>query len=122
MFSLKPEFTSLEQAVLRAICEMHPRDQAALETQLSMATFLNRKNTGAGFFTYFKVEHDSNVVIGGERLRDGPNAKVDGLKHGMGFILFLKEGYVDFLEGYCNGNESTTEIALESVWFEIIHV
>jgi hypothetical protein len=38
----------------------------------------------------------------------------------MGFILWLKEGYVDCLEGY-SYDESTVEIVFERVGFEILH-
>jgi hypothetical protein len=58
------------------------------------------------------------MAIGGERLRRGPGARIDGLVDGMGFILWFKEGYADCLEGYCY-EESTTMIALERVAFEM---
>jgi hypothetical protein len=120
MPSVGSDFTPLEQAVLRGICEMHPVDQAALEGQLSTAMILSRENTGAGFFTRFAVDHTSSGAIGGMRLRDGPTTKIDGLEHGMGFILWLKEGYADCLEGYAYA-ESTTGIVLETAVFEILH-
>jgi hypothetical protein len=113
------DFTPLEQAVLCAICEMHPVEQAALEGQLSTARILSRENTGAGFYTRFSIKHRSGTAIGGERLRGGPVAKIDGLEHGMGFILWLNEGYADCLEGY-SYEESTTKIALERAGFEIL--
>jgi hypothetical protein len=47
--SVGSDFTPLEHAVLRAICEMHPVDQAALEGQLSTAMILSRKNTALVF-------------------------------------------------------------------------
>ncbi len=119
MPSVGSDFTPLEQAVLRAICEMHPVDQAALEGQLSTATILSRENTGVGFYTRFSIKHCADTVIGGERLRRGPVAKIHGLEHGMGFILWLNEGYSDCLEGYCY-QESTTKIALEQAGFEIL--
>jgi hypothetical protein len=112
-------FTPLEQAVLTAICEMYSSDQAALEAQLSTATLLSRENTGAGFYTRFAVERASIAAITGERLRAGPETKIDGLRHGMGFILWLKEGYADCLEGYSYA-ESTTGIILGAVGFEIL--
>ncbi len=120
MPSIGSDFTSLEQAVLRAICETHVADRSALEAQLSTATVLRRENTGAGFYTDFSIERASHPAIGGERMRSGPAAKVDGLKQGMGFILWLKEGYVHHLEGYSYG-ESTTEIDFEQTEFEILH-
>jgi hypothetical protein len=112
-------FTPLEQTVLTAICEMYSSDQAALEAQLSTATLLSRENTGAGFYTRFAVERASIAALTGERLRAGPETKIDGLRHGMGFILWLKEGYADCLEGYSYA-ESTTGIILGAVGFEIL--
>lgn len=111
--------TPLEHAVLRAICDKHPADRAALEAQLSTASVLRRENTGAGFFTYFSFDRTSNAPIGGDRLRNGPTVKVEGLEHGMGFILWLKQGYVDNLEGYSYAG-STTDIAFDRVFFEVL--
>ena len=37
----------------------------------------------------------------------------------MGFILWLKEGYAECLEGYSYG-ESTTAIALDVASFEVL--
>jgi hypothetical protein len=119
MFSMRSEFTALERAVLAAICKMHTTDTAALEAQLSTATLLSRENTGGGFFTHFAVDRASSGVIEGMRLRNGPEGKIDGLEHGMGFILWLKQGYADCLEGYSYA-ENTTGIALESAGFEIL--
>jgi hypothetical protein len=119
MVSEQPIFTVLERAVLRAVCEMHPEDRVALEAQLATATFQSRKNDGYGFFTYFVVDRTSTPPIGGLRLRNGPpTAQIDGLKHGMGFILWLEDGYADCLEGY-PFDESTAEINLETVGFDL---
>jgi len=120
MPSIDSHFTPLEKAVLRAICESHVDDRSALESQLSTAAVLRRENTGAGFYTEFAVERVSQATLGGERLRTGPAARVDGLKQGMGFILWLKEGYAHNLEGYSYG-ESTTGIEFEQTGFEILH-
>jgi hypothetical protein len=119
MLSIGSDFTSLERAVLAAICDMYLEDRAVLEAQLSTATLSRRENTGAGFFTHFEVDRVSCAAIGGKRLRDGPEAKIDGLEHGMGFILWLKEGYADCLEGYSYAG-STTGIILEVASFEIL--
>jgi hypothetical protein len=111
-------FTPLERAVLSAICEMDPEDRSALEAQLSTATFRSRENTGAGFYTRFSVDHESSAAIRGVQLKYGPPANIDGLNHGMGFILWLKDGYTDCLEGY-SFDQSTTPINLETVGFDL---
>jgi hypothetical protein len=113
-------FTPLEAAVLRGVCEMYQEERDLLEAQLSTAVFVSRENTGAGFFTKFAVGRESSVPIGGKRLRNGPEAKIEGLEHGMGFILWLKDGYADCLEGYCYAG-STSQLDLERVGFEIIN-
>jgi hypothetical protein len=94
-------------------------DRASLEGQLSTAIVLSRENAGAGFYTRFSIERSSDIAIGGEGLRRGPATRIDGLVHGMGFILWLKEGYADCLEGY-SYEESTTRTALERIGFEIL--
>ena|SRR5665213_527951 len=118
MLSIGPSFTPLEQAVFRAIWTEHFTDRAALEVQLATATVLSRKNTGVGFYTDFSVARIPNAIVGGDRLRYGPAAKIDGLERGMGFILWLNEGYADCLEGYTY-DESTAEIALVRAGFAI---
>jgi hypothetical protein len=112
-------FTQLEQAVLEAICRAHPADRTALEAQLATATFRSRENTGCGFFTRFTTNRASSAPIEGERLRNGPAAKIYGMKYGMGFILWLERGYADCLEGYAYGDDSTTELAFDEVRFEV---
>ncbi|HLZ12157.1 MAG TPA: hypothetical protein VKP58_06175 [Candidatus Acidoferrum sp.] len=119
MASVESDFTPLEQAVLRAICEAHFEDRIALEAQLSTATVLSRENTGAGSYTRFSVNRSSGPAIAGERRRPGPSARINGLEHGMGFILWLNEGYAECLEAYSYG-ENTTAIPLEQVGFEIL--
>ena len=111
-------FTPLERAVLCAICENQSVDRVALESQLSTAVVVGRENTGAGFYAQISVQRDSAASVGGERLRNGPTATIEGLEHGMGFILWLKEGFADCLEGYCYG-ETTTGIEFERVNFEL---
>jgi hypothetical protein len=118
MLPLASDFTLLEQAVLSAVCGENPNDRAAMEAQLATATLKTRENTGAGFFTYFDVQRIGITPVSGRRLRDGPNAKIKGLQHGMGFILWFKEGYAHCLEGYAYA-ESTTEVDWQSVSFEL---
>jgi hypothetical protein len=117
--TLADSFTLLERRVLDAICEKYPVDRSALRAQLSTAAFVRRENTGCGFFTYFVVDRSSGPPISGERLRDGPAARIEGVKHGFGFILWLDEGYGSCLEGYNWGEGNTAGLDLETVRFEI---
>lgn len=105
--------------MLAAICEKYPADRPALEAQISTAVLDRRENTGCGFFTYFVVDRSSTPFIAGERLRDGPAARIEGVKHGFGFILWLENGYASCLEGYNWGEGSTVGLDLGCVKFEI---
>jgi hypothetical protein len=54
----------------------------------------------------------------GERMRHGGWAKIDGLENPVGFILWLKNGYVDCLEGFTTV-DSTAGMDLAALTFEI---
>jgi len=112
-------FSALERAVLSAVCALYPDERNALESQLATAGFQGRENTGGGFFTNFTVDTSSTQALGGERLRDGPRlVSIEGLAYGMGFILWLKEGYAECLEGYSYA-EPTTAIDFQTVAFKL---
>jgi hypothetical protein len=96
------EFTSLERAVLAAICDAPEGGGEPLRVLLDTARVHERDNTGHGFYTSFDVDRSRPSVALPLRLLDGPNAEV---KVGdevllMGFILWLKDGYPDCLEGF----------------------
>ena len=114
---MESTFTPLEQAVIAAICGLYPQDRPALEAQLSTATMISRENNGRGFYIRFGVDHGSSATVRGPQRKDGPVAKIDGLKHGMGFIVWLKQGYASCLEGFGYG-EDISSLNLETVDFE----
>jgi hypothetical protein len=115
------DLTSLERAVLHEIYKQMPiQDQESFKAQLEGISVQNRKNTGGGFFTYFAVKNKRVPKILADTKNYCVGAKIRGLEHGFSFILWLKEGCVDFLEGYANGPESTAKMDLAALKFEII--
>lgn len=111
------EFTALERGVLAAICDMYPADRMALECQLTTATVRSRENSGAGFYTRFEVHQ--GPAIQGDRMRHGPNARMGGSDHGMGFILWLQDGYAATLEGYTFGESTSAASPWDATHFEV---
>ena len=113
--------TPLEHAVLAFIADTSAEEGTALRAQLAAARLRKRENTGSGFFTYFDIDRTAAPVGGGKPrgMRDGPHATVRGASHGMGFILWLKDGYADCLEGYCNGVDDTKGWDLENLSFAL---
>jgi hypothetical protein len=112
-------FTELERAVLHAIFSETPEIQDALERQFEAAEVVERENTGVGFFTQIVVRADVPRVSSQSPLGREVGAKVDGLDHGMGFILFMKEGRMQTLEGFTY-SDSTTELNFEALNFEVL--
>ena len=113
------EFTELETAALHSIFSETPELASALERQLAAATVTERENTGGGFFTTIAVADDAPCVSIPGVLGYETQARVQGLKHGLGFVLFLKDGRLETLEGFAWGPESTASLDLASLKFEI---
>ena len=72
-----------------------------LRRQLKTVKVSSREMTGVGFYTYFAVASEV------ERVPSLPSFKlgdVDGtannLQHGVGFLLYIRDGVLDMLEGY----------------------
>ena len=113
--------TPLEHAVLVFTADTIGEDGSALRAQMAAARLRERKNTGSGFFTYWDIDRTEPPI--GERkprgMLDGPLASVEGIEHPMGFILWLRDGYADGLEGYCYGVDDTTGWDLENLSFAL---
>lgn len=72
-----------------------------LREQVERAKLVQREYSGVGFFCTFEVSSDAPIVIGKGDFEIGDVfANMDGLAHGAGFLLFIRDGYLDFLEGF----------------------
>jgi len=76
------------------------------------------ENTGAGFFSTILVADDA-LALGEKSPLDGAYANVEGIENGMGFAVFLTDGRVSLIEGYCHGNVSTVGVDFARVKFEL---
>lgn len=112
--------TPLETAVLQEICkQLRSQDRKAFEEQIKGISVLSRKNTGAGFFTYFATKGKTVPQLKDDTKGCYVTAKINGLENALGFILWLKDGYVDHLEGYTMALESTVGMDLAALEFEL---
>ena len=73
---------------------------AVLRSQLNSAAVDRREMSGAGFFTHFSIPHTvPRLVPGPKRVVIGDvYAEVTGLQHPAGFLLFVDDGALNFLE------------------------
>jgi hypothetical protein len=106
---------SLERAVLQAMCRKAPNSN--LEAQLKNVTALSRKNTGAGFLT--KLHPDRTAEMIKDRVIGEVAAQISQFKEPMVFVLFMKDGYPDLLEG-ASIDDSTVGINFNDVDFKIL--
>jgi hypothetical protein len=107
--------SSLEQAVLDAIALQVPEVADALAGQQGKVRVTVRENTGAGFHTTLDASRGSPIRGVTSPLGD-VGATIVGLQHGMGFLLWLRDGHIHQLEGY-SYEESTSGIDFERVAF-----
>lgn len=112
------DFTELETAVLHAIFAETPDLRNELESQFKTAKVIARENSGVGFFTKISVSEDVPPVACPSPLGREIGASVQGLDHGMGFVLFLKDGRLRTLEGFTY-DDPTAELDLNCLNFEV---
>ena len=108
----------IERAVLEATAEDYPQFANALRLLAKTATVANFENTGAGFFSTIIGANDA-PALGEESPLDGACANVEGIEHGIGFLVFLTDGRVSLIEGYCHGDVSTVGLDFSRVNFEL---
>ena len=78
-----------------------PDDRLAiLRSQLNGATVDRREMSGAGFFTHLSIPSDVPRLVPGPKgmVIGDVYAEVTGLQHPAGFLLFVDDGALNFLE------------------------
>jgi hypothetical protein len=72
-----------------------------LRNQYLTSTIESRKFTGGGFYTHFRIKNGTKPLVGEKTFQIGDvDASLGDIKEAMGFVLFIKNGYLSFLEGY----------------------
>jgi hypothetical protein len=94
------QLTQLEHAVVEKLLQGEHPVLANLRDQLRECSVVRRELTGVGFYTYFNVATPSAPEPRNLRL-DDVAAEIAGLRNGAGFILYVANGRLDLLEGYC---------------------
>jgi hypothetical protein len=93
-----------ERSVLTELLEGEHPILRILRTQLDGAHVTSREFTGAGFFSDLAVPTSVEKVPYAGRFAFGDvQATIFGLEYGAGFVLFVDQGYLSFLEGYAYG-------------------
>ena len=89
-----------------------------MREQIAAAQVTDFENTGAGFFSTVRVSAEAPQLTDKSPL-DAATGSVGSIAHGMGFLVFLENGYVSLIEGYTYGDVSTVGVDFESVNFDM---
>jgi hypothetical protein len=96
------QLNSLESAVLNKLLEGNHPALATLRDQLRVAMVRSRRLTGAGFFTEIELPPETTparISPGSFQFGD-VEASIPGLQHGAGFLVYIRNGMLQMLEGY----------------------
>ena len=108
----------IERAVLEATAHDYPAFADNIRRQAETAQVTEFENSGAGFFSTVSVTPDAPLLPDKLPL-DGAYGSVEGIEHGMGFVVFLEGGRLSLIEGYCHGNVSTGGVDFSAVKFDV---
>lgn len=95
------ELTPLERAVLYEILSEDSAEHQTLRRQIEFAQVSRRDSTGVGFYTYISFENGILPIENRQEFSMGNvYAEIGEDKISVGFLLYVKNGYLDCLEGY----------------------
>ena len=96
------ELNTIESAVLKKLLEGSHPVLEALNSQLDNCQVKKRELTGVGFFTEMDISPSvSKAPVSSKKIYFGDViAEVEGLKNGIGFLLYIVDGQIQMLEGY----------------------
>jgi hypothetical protein len=77
----------------------HPMAKLLIN-QYEHSKIKSRNYSGAGFFTYFKVNDGIKEAPKQSFEIGGVYADIGDVNDAMGFMLFIRNGFIDWLEGY----------------------
>jgi hypothetical protein len=93
--------TTFEKAVLDKLLAGDDPVLEQLRFQASLARLASRQDSEVGFFLTFDVPDEAPTILNPKDFHFGDvTASVDGLQFGAGFVVFVRGGRLDSLEGY----------------------
>jgi hypothetical protein len=99
--------TELERRVLEMLLAGDHPVLGILRAQFPRAKVVQREFTGVGFSTHFEIPSDVARLPDQRSFELGDvHADMPGLEAGVDFILFIREGAIDFLEGFTYGDDA----------------
>ncbi len=104
------DFHCFEMTVISEIIKDYPEYTEKLKAQIAHSRVEERIFTGHGFYTDFDVETEYSLGDGVDLHLGRVNMKINNLKHGTDYILWIKDGLITCLEGVAYDEEFPEEI------------
>lgn len=98
---MSADLTPLERQVMEMLLAGDHPSLEVLQEQFQLADVVKRELTGAGFYLEFTLPQRADRLDAPKSFHLGDvEADIEGLEHGAGFVLYVREGAIDQLEGY----------------------
>jgi len=97
---MKNVLSKIEKAVLEKLFDGKLPLLIQLRQQLTRCTVTKREFTGSGFYTTLGVPEDVRRIDGFDIKFGDVVGEIPELSSGVGFLLYIKDGVLDMLEGY----------------------
>lgn len=111
--------TPLEIEILRKLLEGDDPRLQALRRQAELARAESRELTGVGFFTKLSFATQPSPLPFEPSLTFGDVVgQAPGLRRGAGFLLYIRAGLLDMIEGYTFDEPWPTDTAQMVISFE----
>ncbi len=97
---MKGELSPIEEALLKKLLDGDLPLLVQLRRQFEVCRMVKRELTGFGFYTTLMVPDNIPRKSGVDIKFGDVVGDVPGLPSGAGFLLYVKDGVLDMLEGY----------------------
>lgn len=97
---MKNTLSLLEKAVLQKLLSGNFPELMRLRNQIELCSVIKRELTGCGFYTTFSVPENIVRIPGFDVKFGDVIGEITGVRGGVGFLLYIKDGVLDMLEGY----------------------
>lgn len=97
------EHAELEMKLMKMLLSGDDEVLNKLRKQYEVAKVVSRDFSDVGFYTSFSLENRSDLCIKDKTFHIGDvDGNIDGIEGAVGFVLYVKNGYITLLEGYTN--------------------
>lgn len=103
-------FEDFEKDIMERLLVGNEQVLEILREQYANSQITRRDFTGTGFLTTFTIPNNVPRLEPLMSFQLGDViGKIDGVNDGVGFVLFIKNGVINYLEGYTYGEEKWPE-------------